>query len=629
MEPIPELENVLRLLGQEKEHEIERHRSFIEKAPVPKRVSEGVCWFPLFFHETGYGLGDRPFIIVSNEAAKERPHQFQGGQTVRVFSEHPRNEGEQCNGVIHYVDGNRMKVTLYADEHPDWFDLGRIGVDLLLDLNSYKEMELAVHSAMQASNNRLAQLRDILYGEKPASFLEVEHPGISNHLNPSQTEAVAHVLQADDVALIHGPPGTGKTTTLVEAIRLLAGRGEQVLVCAASNAATDLLTNRTAAVGLKVVRIGNLSRIDDELLSHTLEGLISNHAQYKQIRQLKKRADEFRRMAGKYKRKFGPEERNQRKALYKEARELGKEAVALEDHLIEQLLDDADVITCTLTGSATKRLKDRTFATLIVDEAAQALEPATWIPMQRANKVVLAGDPLQLPPTVKSDNAARGGLSVTLLEKALKQCEKSVILRTQYRMNERIMAFPNQELYGGQLEADNSVANWHTGDEIPVEFVDTAGCGFDEEQQESKSFTNPGEADVLFQHLNQLLESKPDIRNIGIISPYKEQVIHLRERLGSGAVDGGEDIHIAAQTIDSFQGQERDVIYLSLVRSNEEAKIGFLADVRRMNVAMTRARKKLVVIGDSATIANNKFYNNFITFVENEALYRSAWEFIS
>jgi predicted DNA helicase len=366
-----------------------------------------------------------------------------------------------------------------------------------------------------------------------------------------------------------------------------------------------------------------------------LEGRLEGHTYAKDVKRLKKQADEYRRMATKYKRQFGREEREQRNLLLKEARNLVQDATKLEDYAVMDILNKADVVTCTLVGSVNRYLEGKRFETVVIDEAAQALEPATWIPIAKANKVILAGDPFQLPPTVKSVEASKAGLSTTLIEKCLNRLPEVSLLNVQYRMHEAIMGFSNREFYNNELRADASVAG-HTidlPDNAPLVFIDTAGCSFDEKQNpETQSLYNPGEFDILRKHLDALLAPAHDhaeaLPDIGIISPYREQVKYMQEQLAKDpSIPEGLDLDI--DTIDSFQGQERDVIYISLVRSNEKAEIGFLADYRRMNVAMTRARKKLVIIGDSATLGQHRFYRDFLEYVEDVGAYHSAWEWMN
>ncbi|MEM9982619.1 MAG: AAA domain-containing protein, partial [Bacteroidota bacterium] len=386
-----------------------------------------------------------------------------------------------------------------------------------------------------------------------------------------------------------------------------------------------LLVERLASKQIEVVRLGNPSRVSEHLLSFTLDAQVQAHQDFSRIKKLRKSAQEHQAMAAKYKRRFGPEERTQRRLLYAEARKISKEATSLEKFITDQVIEKAQVIACTLVGAAHALINALTYSTVFIDEAAQALEPACWIAISKAQRVIMAGDPFQLPPTVKSLEAAQKGLGKTLMEKLLEEKpETSTLLDLQYRMHELIMGFSNEQFYNSQLQAHESVkqttlALVEQSLVAPVEFIDTAGCGFEEKiDPESLSTYNTEEADLLLKHLRTLLPHTE--ASVGIISPYKAQVNYLKEQLSEA------ETRISIGTIDGFQGQERAIIYISLVRSNAEGQIGFLGDIRRMNVALTRAQKKLVVIGDSATLANHPFYQAFLAYIEKIDAYRSAWE---
>ncbi len=625
-----ELEQLLALLKIEREEDFEQHRRLIQSLPLAERAAKGYCWYPVAVMRTGYSVGDRAFVVVEKHDAKKE-HQFRAGKTVSLFTQQPGAKRPEVSGVIHYVEKKKMHIILNAEYVPEWVSLGQVGVDLLFDERSYVEMQHALQQVINAKSGRLAELRDIILGKYPARFMEFSALPDIPALNDSQRKAVGEVLAAQDIALIHGPPGTGKTTTLVQAVKLLCKTENTVLVTAPSNAAADLLTERMAAAGLSVVRIGNISRVDEDLLRHTLEVQMAQHPDSKHIKKVKIEANTLRREAKRFRRKFGQEEHDERRQLFKEAGELMAWANQMEERLLDQILDSADVITCTLVGAANKVLARRTFRTAVIDEAAQALEPATWIPILKASKVILTGDPFQLPPTVKSDAARRQGLDITLLEKCLQRLERSSLLDVQYRMNAVIMGFSNQKFYRNALKAHASVADQQLLIEanVPVVFLDTAGCGFEEQVNEAfQSRYNPEEFQILCEHLYQLVEAYGDhpLPEIAIISPYREQVnwmqqtIALDERLAH--------LPIEINTIDAFQGQERDVVYISLVRSNMRSEIGFLSDYRRMNVAMTRARYQLVVVGDSATIGGHAFYEDFLRYCETEGAYQTAWEFM-
>ncbi len=629
-----ELKDLQELLALEKEADLEYHRQKILNLPLDKRVSEGYSWYNVTVTKSGYTIGDRAFVIVERPLP-HRPDQFRAGNMVNFFTRQPSVHKPERAGVIQYVDRAKMKIILNSADLPDWLNVGLIGVDLLFDDRTYREMEKAITAVQKAKGNRLAELRDIILGKQAAQFREVNEFLRSDRLNESQNAAMRDVVGAYELTVIHGPPGTGKTTTLVQTVIQLLQAEPTVLLCAPSNTAVDLLTERVAAEGINVLRIGNISRVDEEVLRHTLDYQVANHPDAKTIKKLKIEAAELRRKAKRFKRNFGREERTKRGAMFKEAGEISGWANQLEQRLIDQLLEGARVITCTLVGAASSMLAKRHFQTVIIDEAAQALEPATWIPILKAGRVVLTGDPYQLPPTIKSHEARRRGLEVTLIEKALKRQDRTSLLRTQYRMNEVIMNFSNQQFYDGRLLADASVKDWTIAKDPtpPVEFVDTAGTDFQEQVQPSfQSRYNEGEFQILCEHLYALLEhcdtyEIAPLPSIALISPYREQVVMMKQAVKQDPKL--EAVPITINTIDGFQGQERDVVYISLVRSNGKSEIGFLKDYRRMNVAMTRARQKLVIVGDSATIGKDAFYKSFLDYCDKHGEYRTAWEFMA
>ena len=636
MTSIEELKKVLDLMKIEKEEEIRQYQLLLEQMSLNERIKKGACWFPLELESSGWSLGEHPFIVVSRNKLLDQPHKFRAGQVVGVFSEQHQNESKLIEyGVVHFVEKNKMKIIFYGTDLASWITKGRIGVQLAFDERSFIEMEKALRQVMEAKGNRLAELREILLGHQEAYFDKLDYTFDMPHLNPSQNEAVQKILAAKDVAIVHGPPGTGKTTTLVEAIKQLSKKESPILVCAPSNPATDLLTERLAKEGLNVVRIGNISRVDDELLQHTIEGILDERAEMREVKKMKIEAAHMFRNAERFVRNYGAREREEKRDAFQEAKTLIRQAKMLEDYVIDKILSEADVICCTLVSTMNRYIEKKRFQTVVIDEAAQALEPATWIAISKAEKVILAGDPFQLPPTVKSMEAAKQGLSVTLLEKAVERLDKVQLLNTQYRMHELIMGFSNQEFYNNQLKAAAYVSKWTLSmapgtNTKPIEFIDTAGCGYEEKvNPETLSYYNPEEYFVLRQHLDYLLtyastEHRP---RIALISPYREQVQFIQEHIKKD-FDHYPDDDISVDTIDSFQGQERDVVYISLVRSNSEAEIGFLKDSRRMNVAMTRAKKKLIVIGDSSSIASDKFYSRFLNYCEKHGGYASAWEWI-
>jgi ATP-dependent RNA/DNA helicase IGHMBP2 len=638
----PEIEELIRvqeLLQKEKEEDYRQYNEQVIKASLSHRKSSGLTWYPVVISNSEVGLGEYIILELERTAGLDEPHQFGAGKMASLFSNRDEAEkGESLNGVVKYVQGNKMKLHLTVDELPDWVEEGRLGLDLLFDEASYREMEIALHKVINAEKGPLARLRAVLYGARPARFDQPDEPAEIGKLNPSQNEALNKVASALDVAIIHGPPGTGKTTTLVEAVKYTLRSEKQVLVCSPSNVAVDLLTEKLSEAGLNVLRLGNPARISDEVLNNTLDVRITGHKYYKDLKDFIRRADEFRNMARKYKRNFGRAEREQRQLLFAESKSILKEARKLEDHILDELLEKAQVIACTPVNSAGRYLRDRFFETVFIDEAGQALEPMCWIPITRAGRVIMAGDHFQLPPTVKSKEAE--GLKTTLFEKCiLRQEGADVMLDIQYRMNSKIMGFSGEQFYKGKLRAHESVAS-HVLDpdpeepllNAPVDFIDTAGCGFSEVlNPETQSIANPEEAEILLKYLETLLDRFSAIHprerpSIGIIAPYSSQVQCLTGYLGEMGLREKYGFPIAVKTVDGFQGQEKDIICISLVRSNEEGDIGFLSDTRRMNVALTRARKKLVVVGDSATLSRHPFYRDFFDYTEKISAYKSAWE---
>jgi predicted DNA helicase len=618
------------LLAKEKRSDLDQYNQTMSSSSLKEKIAKGLCWEPLFIKDSGYGLGDYPFIVVERTKNKGVPHQFSAGKPVSLYLSGGEPE-ERCKGTIHFLTADTMKIILTANDEPEWVHAGRIGVQLLFDDKSYEQMDTNLTELAGSKNPAVHHLVDVVLNQKkPLPPQAISISDLPN-LNESQNGAVRAILGNQDLCIVHGPPGTGKTTTLVEAIRLLSKREERVLVCAPSNAAADLLTEKLSIKGVNVLRIGNLSRIDQVVLEHTIEHKLSESPTFKQIKQIRKQADEYRRMALKYKRNFGRDERMQRNLLLKEAKNSVKDAVDLENVAIEHMIGKAQVITCTLVGSDHRHIQHLSFDTVVIDEAAQALEPATWIPISKAKRVVLAGDPFQLPPTVKSEEAKKAGLEITLMEKCLSLLSNVRLLDVQYRMNEKIMGFSNRYFYSGALKAAASAKDHtlmiHGEAQDPVELIDTAGAGFDEVlKEESRSLYNEGEWKVIQGHLGTLLANLEEPCSIGIISPYKEQVQYMREHISDEWMSQHD---LTIHTVDSFQGQERDVIYISLVRSNEKGEIGFLRDYRRMNVAMTRAKKKLIVVGDSATFGSDPFYAGFLDYAESIQAYHSAWEWMS
>ncbi len=630
-----ELSHTLDLIRLERAADLEQYRQKVLLTPLHRKTKEGICWYPVKLRKDYIGTGERLIIEVERTTELEQKHVFQSGKMVSVFSNaHQKPERDHVGGVINYVRDNQMIITLNSDDLPDWVDHGLLGVDVMFDEMSYREMEIAMKKVMKAENSRLAELRDILLGKLPTSNQEFAPFDFPNHLNESQRKALQHITSCNDVGIIHGPPGTGKTTTLVQAIAQTAKSENQVLVCTPSNASIDLLVEKLSEYGLSVVRIGHPARVTEQTLSKTLDAQIASHPNFKELRMMRKKMEQLRNQASKYKRNFGYKEKEERRFLRQEANTLKADADVLEFYIINDILQKSNVITCTLVGASHPTLRGKKYKTVFIDEAAQALEPACWIPICRAERVVFAGDHFQLPPTIKSREAAKDGLAETLFEKCIRRHPESAsMLQVQYRMHEDIMEFSSNYFYSGELIADSTISKHQLPGQPPMNFIDTAGCGYQETvDTETLSKYNQDEAKILINSLKQVVE-QIGIQEwldagytVGIITPYSAQVSTLLSMAEDSAVLAEIATLISINTVDAFQGQERDVIAISLVRSNDSGEIGFLGDIRRTNVAITRAKKKVIIIGDSSTLCINPFYNELVEYVQKKNYYKSAFE---
>ena len=632
------------LLQLEYYTEKEAFRKLTEQMGMQRKVKRGDAWYPLRVGKSFYNSLNQRAIEVFRTSDQDIEHNFEFGRPVMFFKV-KNEEGKVKNstlkyfsftGTVNYVDGDRMVITV-PDSAP-LLDLQQateeIGIQLSFDETSYKLMFEALDRTMKAKTGRLAYLRDLFYSHQKAAKFTFE-PMRFPWLNPTQEKAVNEVLWAKDVAIVHGPPGTGKTTTLVEAINETLMRESQVLVCAQSNMAVDWISEKLVDRGVNVLRIGNPTRVNDKMLGFTYERRFEAHPDYPQLWAIRKAIRELRKN-----RKKGSE------SYHQKLERLKSRATELEIRINSELLGEARVIACTLVGSAHRLLEGMKFGTLFIDEAAQALEAACWIPMRRASRVILAGDHCQLPPTVKSIAALRAGLGKTLMERiAENKPEVVTLLKIQYRMNEEIMRFSSDWFYHGEVESAPQIKYRSIlEDDSPITWIDTSneenqvtiegddvvsGEKRDDmnfhEQFVGESFgrINKAEADLtlltLAEYLTQVgkrrvLEESIDV---GIISPYRAQVQYLKRLLKKYEFFKPYRRLISVNTVDGFQGQERDVILISLVRSNDEGQIGFLKDLRRMNVAMTRARMKLIILGDKSTMTKHPFYQKLWEYVED------------
>ncbi len=619
--PIIHLQQQQLLLRMEYEYEKEEFKRQTENMGTARKVRRGLCWYPATPGRSFYNSLNQLVIEITHTENTDIEHNFEFGRPICFFRQSADEKITYMNftATVSYADETRMVAIMPgAGAVMEVQEADHLGVQLYFDETSYRTMFEALEDTLRSKGSRLAQLRDILLGTSKAGFREL-YPVRFPWLNSTQETAVNKVLCARDVAIVHGPPGTGKTTTLVEAIYETLHREPQVLVCAQSNTAVDWISEKLVDRGVNVLRIGNPTRVNDKMLSFTYERRFENHPLYPELWSIRKNLRELgsRARRGSYDEREGVRNRMSR---------LRDRATTLEIQINAELFDKAHVIASTLVSSNHRLLGGRRFGTLFIDEAAQALEAACWIAIRKADRVVLAGDHCQLPPTIKCYEAARGGLERTLMEKVVSNKPAVVsLLKMQYRMHEEIMKFPSQWFYNGELEAApevryRGILDWDT----PIHWIDTSEMDFKEEfVGETFGRINKAEADLLLSELkiyinriggSRILEEKIDF---GIISPYKAQVQYLRNKIKTDGSLKPYHSLLTVNTVDGFQGQERDVIFVSLVRANEEGQIGFLNDLRRMNVAITRARMKLVILGEAETLKHHGFYRKLLEFIQN------------
>ena len=632
-----QLQHQRHLLQVEYQEEKEAYRLHSESMGLARKVTRGDAWFPLHVGRTYYNSLNQFCIEVTRQGDEEIDHNFEYGKPVVFFNaEAPAGDLKQA-GHIHYygftgsvsfVDGNRMVVAIPEGHTLELQNAQQpVGVQLFFDETSYRMMFDVLERVMSAKGNRLAYLRDLFYSHQHAEafgFDAIRFPW----LNPSQEHAVNEVLRAKDVHVLHGPPGTGKTTTLVEAINETLMRETQVLVCAQSNTAVDWISEKLVDCGIPVLRLGNPTRVNDKMLSFTYEHRFADHPDYPKLWQVRRNIREMRRRR-----------RESGEHFHQKLNRLKELAVELEVRINADIFGQVRVIASTLVGAGNKLLDGKRFSTLFIDEAAQALEAACWIPIRRASRVILAGDHCQLPPTVKSLEALKGGLGKTLMERIVENKPECVsLLEVQYRMNDEIMQFSSDYFYHGKMRSAPEVAHRliHEGD-APILWFDTSEIelGEDEKDNFKEQFVgetfgrvNKGEADltisllqIYFQRIGKqrILDDRIDV---GIISPYRAQVQYLKRLIKKRTFFKPFRHLISVNTVDGFQGQERDVILISLVRANDKGQIGFLRDLRRMNVAMTRARMKLFILGDAPTLTRHPFYKQLYNYIQTVRQHR-------
>lgn len=605
----PQIQLLLQCIDREEEEQAVRYR-LDQQHTLKQLKAEGLALHPLTVTRRGFGWADYPEISFRLPFPPET-QLFRDGAAIECFC-----AGEEpVKGTLLQLEGQSGQFRLHAPDFPEWIEDAGMGIKLTPDTRTTSIMKTVIRGL----ENNPTLLRLFRHWHEPAATpkttAQPDAPPAdagSQTLNASQQRAVAAIMQEETVTILHGPPGTGKTTTLAEAIDRLVQQGEKILVTAPSNTAVDHLCKQLLRRGIQLLRTGNTGKVDEAIFPHTPEGKMQHSKALKEIKDLKIRAAEFRKLALKYKRQFGKAEREQRNLLFREVRAIRDEIRKLEDYHQEKLLREAAVIAGTPIGLYDAKLGDIRFDRLVVDEAGQCLEPLAWCVIPLADKLVLAGDPFQLPPTVLSIEAARKGFNRSILEIAMTQTERVFLLDTQYRMRTSIAGFSNEYFYQGKLQSAPHLAD----KQVHLTFIDTAGSGFAEERgPDGVSLQNPGELSVAA-HLLQTADYLP--ADTAFISPYSGQVSAARDTLPAA---------VRVSTIDSFQGQEYRNVIVSLVRSNDDGDLGFLKDYRRMNVALTRAMESLVVIADSATIGTDPFFAAFLAYAEKVGAYRSVWEF--
>ena len=625
--PILALQQQRLLLQMEYQAEKEAFRKQTEEMGLQRKVKRGDAWYPLKIGKSYYNSLNQLVVEVFRQDDEEIEHNFEFGKPVVFFSSQASPTITTSinyfpfTATVSYADGDRMVIAVPDNgQLIDVQSAENIGVQLFFDETSYKTMFNALDRVMKAKG-RLGYLRDLFYSQQQAetySFTPIRF----SYMNNAQEEAVNKVLRAKDVAIVHGPPGTGKTTTLVEAIYETLRRENQVLVCAQSNMAVDWISEKLVDRGINVLRIGNPTRVNDKMLSFTYERRFESHPDYDLLWAIRKAIRQLR-----------AQRRHRDDKYHQKLEHLKERATELEVRINAQLFSEARVIACTLVGSASHLLERQKFGTVFIDEAAQALEAACWIPIRRVSRVILAGDHCQLPPTIKSFTALKAGLGKTLMERIVENKPEVVtLLKMQYRMNEEIMRFSSDWFYGNQVESAPEVKFRSILDlDIPMTWIDTSqfelpeDSGFSFKETfvgESFGRINKAEAELTLLVLEQYFEKIGKARilderlDVGVISPYRAQVQYLRRLMKNKEFFKPYRHLISVNTVDGFQGQERDIILISLVRANDDGQIGFLSDLRRMNVAITRARMKLIILGDASTMTRHPFYKKLYEYIE-------------
>ncbi len=632
-------DNLARLLELERQAEVEQSSKLLVDLSPSELEARGIAILGLEILEEGYSVGGRTRLVLAKIQADDLPaHRLRAGDRIRLSAltrSKGVNQETQTTAIVRHVGRRSIRVVL--DQEPESALRPPLRVDRVADDVTYRRLRTALETLANDQRGPARRIIEVAFAQRDPALNKSNAPFDSkpdatklyNTLDTSQQKAVQLALKAQDVALIHGPPGTGKTTTVAAAIELFVERGDRVIACAPSNVAVDNLLERLPSQSLKLVRCGHPARLLPSVVEHSLETQIAATEGSSITAAIRKEIDTTSRRL----RRAG--DRTERQTLRDERRRLFRELRELEQRTIQEILDSASVVLCTCTGAGDPLLRDAEFDVAVIDEAAQATEPACWIPLFRARKALLAGDHCQLPPTVLSREAARNGLATTLFERLQKRHADviSCMLTVQYRMHESIMRWSSDALYDGKLQAHPSVSGHRLQDLADVEntpdtsrpllFIDTAGCDLEEEEEgRGDSRANPGEARVVRKHLESLSNAGIAEEQIAVITPYNAQVELLRDEIS----DRWPDVEIGS--VDGFQGREKEAVIISLVRSNPRRRVGFLSDDRRLNVAVTRARRHVAIVGDSTTVTSHKFIEGLLDHCQKHGEYRSAWEYL-
>jgi ATP-dependent RNA/DNA helicase IGHMBP2 len=618
-----EVTQLLKAFQDEAKTERDAYLNKLSDKSIADRIKQGITIYPLEISDIQYFVGDSWKIILNIKKNLPMNCELNEGSPISIF------RGDESKfGVLSRISESTLTVIIDGDT-PDWMEEGQVGIDLFYSEKSYKEGERALNRLLE-NEKEIKNKRDLYLGYKKIQpeFSKLRSNSLSAKFNPSQKLAIERIITTQDCLVVQGPPGTGKTSVLAEAIRILVKDGNRVLLSTPTNSALDLLLRKCIEQELQPVRLGQITKVSDDLIPFTLDGLIDSHFLSKQIQKYKREMENLRKKANKYHRNFNSKLAEERKETWKEFNGIREIIKNTERQIEKEILRLYNPILATNVSASNKILNKERFDICIIDEAIQSLEPLAWIPILKSDRIVLAGDENQLPPTILSGNKMLMNTLFSKMVKNFQGTERLVFLNTQYRMEEEILGFSNQEFYNNRISSDSSIKDrpkiYKPLFTSSLVFIDTAGAGYEEAQSfQSESYKNHGEAGlisiVLKEIINQLSISANDI---GIIAPYREQIMELKDALK----DFPTELEIS--TVDSFQGREKDVIFLSMTRSNENNEVGFLKDYRRMNVSLTRARKLLIVVGDSSTLVSDNFYNRFIKYCQDNCDYRSAYEFM-